>query len=84
MQFDFDRHKMENSPRRLKNEDKKNTLSGRQEKKKGVVAFGKEPHPFRGIDLTADYSSPSRISRICTAALATEVPGPKMAATPAL
>jgi hypothetical protein len=35
------------------------------------------------ITIIDDQAIPSKISRICFAALATEVPGPKIAATPA-
>ena len=40
-------------------------------------------YPFLTF-IVADYSSSNRISRIWQAAFATGVPGPKMAATPAL
>lgn len=52
------------------------------DKKQGATYKGYAPI-LRIVSSVKDYSS-RRISRIWQAALATEVPGPKMAATPAL
>ena len=53
---------------------------GAKEKKDG---YANAHRPFLTFNVS-DYSSSNKISNIWQAALATGVPGPKMAATPAL